>query len=88
MNLQEIFADGISGIHITQGLIRIDFMTLQPHLQSENGQPVVNISQRLIMPLDRFIEAVALQQNAVEQLIKAGVVQPASVSDEAADSKE
>jgi hypothetical protein len=43
---QEIYADGISAIHTTGNLIRIDLMTVQPHLKSENGQPVVEVNFR------------------------------------------
>lgn len=71
---QEIFADGISAVHVTGNLVRIDLMSLQPHLKSENGQPVVDISKRIIMPLDGFIQSLATQQNIVNQLIEAGVL--------------
>ena len=71
---QEIFADGISAIHVTGGLVRIDLMTVQPHLKSDNGQPVLDVSQRLIMPLEGFVQSLAVQENIVKQLIEAGVL--------------
>ncbi|WP_094604116.1 hypothetical protein SPSIL_045640 [Sporomusa silvacetica DSM 10669] len=71
---QEIFADGISAVHVTGNLVRIDLMTLQPHLKSDNGQPVVDVSKRIIMPLEGFVQALATQENIVNQLIKAGVL--------------
>lgn len=71
---QEIFADGISAVHVTGNLVRIDLMSLQPHLKSENGQPVVDISKRIIMPLEGFVQSLATQQNIVNQLIEAGVL--------------
>lgn len=70
----EIFADGISAIHITGNLVRIDLMTVQPHLKSDNGQPVVDVSQRIIMPLEGFVQSLAVQDNIVNQLINAGVM--------------
>lgn len=79
---QEIFADGISAIHITGQLVRIDLMTLQPHLKSDNGQPVVEISTRLVMPLEGFVQSLAVQDNIVRQLVEAGVLKreaPAAV---------
>ena len=79
---QEIFADGISAVHVTGNLVRIDLMTVQPHLKSDNGQPVVDISKRIIMPLDGFVQALAVQENIIKQLIAAGVLQqnpPAAV---------
>lgn len=71
---QEIFADGISAVHVTGQLVRIDLMTVQPHLKSDNGQPVVDISKRIIMPLDGFVQALAVQENIIKQLIEAGVL--------------
>ena len=70
----EIFADSISAIHVTGNLVRIDLMTIQPHLKSDNGQPVVDINKRLIMPLEGFVQGLAIQQNIVNQLIEAGVL--------------
>ncbi|MEN6566427.1 MAG: hypothetical protein ABFC57_09000 [Veillonellales bacterium] len=71
---QEIFADGISAIHVTGNLVRIDLMSIQPHLKSDNGQPVVDVSKRIIMPLDGFVQSLGTHQNIVNQLIEAGVL--------------
>jgi len=71
---QEIFADGISAIHVTGNLVRIDLMTLQPHLKGENGQPVIDVSKRIIMPLEGFVQGLATQENIINQLIEAGVL--------------
>lgn len=71
---QEIFTDGISAIHVTGNLVRIDLMTVQPHLKSDNGQPVIEVNKRLIMPLDGFVQSLATQQDIINQLIAAGVL--------------
>ncbi len=71
---QEIFADGISAIHVTGNLVRIDLMTVQPQLKSDNGQPVVEINRRIIMPLEGFVQALATQQDIVRQLVDAGIL--------------
>jgi hypothetical protein len=49
-------------------------MTLQPHLKCDNGQPVVDISKRIIMPFDGFVQSLSVQENIVKQLIEAGVL--------------
>ncbi len=72
---REIFADAISAVHVTGNLVRIDLMTLQPHLQSGNGEPVVEVNQRLIMPLDGFVKSLAVQEDLLKKLIEAGVLQ-------------
>lgn len=71
---QEIFADGVSAVHVTGNLVRIDLMTVQPHLKSDNGQPVLDVSRRIIMPLEGFVQSLAVQENIVKQLIDAGVL--------------
>ena len=72
---QENFTDAISAVHVTGNLVRIDLMTIQPHLKSDNGQPVVEINQRLIMPLDGFVQSLAVQENVIKQLVAAGALQ-------------
>jgi len=71
---QEIFTDGVSAVHVTGNLVRLVLVTVQPHLKSDNGQPVVEVNKRIIMPLGGFIQALAVQENIVNQLIAAGVL--------------
>lgn len=81
---REIFADGVSAVHVTGQLVRIDLMTVQPHLTSDNGQPVVEVNKRLIMPLDGFIQSLATQQDIVRQLVAAGVLKQTNAAETAA----
>jgi hypothetical protein len=78
---QEIFADGVSAVHVTGNLVRIDLMTVQPHLKSDNGQPVVEVNKRIIMPLEGFVQALAVQDNIVRQLIESGVLKKNETAD-------
>ena len=68
---QEIFADGIGQIHFAGGMVRFDFVTLQP---TEDGKaPVPQGTVRVIMPpqgfnsmqqlIDKLVEAKVLQKN-------------------------
>jgi hypothetical protein len=79
---REIFADAISAVHITGNMVRIDLMSLQPHMKSKDGQPVYDISQRIIMPLEGFVQSFATQEKAVRQLIESGVLKRTDVSSE------
>ena len=83
---REIFADGISAVHVTGNLVRIDLMTMQPQLKSKDGQPVVEVNQRIIMPLEGFVQSLAVKDNIVKQLIEAGLLKKdeQSASDPAA----
>ena len=85
---QEIFTDAISAVHVTGNLVRIDLMTVQPHMNSDNGQPVVEINKRLIMPLDGFIQSFSVQENIIKQLIEAGVLQKNEVQEVSTPDKE
>jgi hypothetical protein len=64
----------LSAIHVTGNLVRIDLMTHQPQLKSDNGQPVFDISRRIIMPLEGFVQSLSVQEDIVNKLIAAGVV--------------
>lgn len=71
---QDIFVDGIGNINVTGNIVRIDLVALQPQLKSENGQPVFAPSQRIVMPLDGFLQGINVQQNIIQQLVQAGVL--------------
>jgi hypothetical protein len=49
-------------------------MSFQPQLKSENGQPVFNVTQHVVMPLEGFVPSLAVQEDIVNKLIAAGVV--------------
>ncbi|HWR07638.1 hypothetical protein [Sporomusa sp.] len=40
-------------------------MSLQPQLSGEDGKPVVVISKRIIMPLEGFVQSLAIQEDIV-----------------------
>ena len=72
--MQDIFVDGINNIYITGNLVRIELANLEPQMKTEDGQPVYNVKQRVVMPLDAFVSAFTLQNDIMQQLIQAGVV--------------
>ena len=70
---KEIFADGVGQIHFAGGLVRYDFVTLQPE---ENGQaPVPQSNVRVIMPPQGFLAAFNSMQQLIDKLVEAGVLQ-------------
>lgn len=74
-NVSVNYTDGISHIHVTGNLVRFDLITLQPHRKDDNGQPVYEITQRLVMPIEGFIQAFNLQEAIVQNLISKGLAQ-------------
>lgn len=71
-NRKEIFVDGIGQIHFTGGMVRFDFVTLQP---KEGENPVPEVAQRVIMPPQGFLNAFGSMQQLIDKLVEAGVLQ-------------
>ena len=69
---QEVFADGIGQIHFADGMVRFDFITLQP---GDDGKPPIPQSSiRVIMPPQGFLNAFNSMQQLVGKLVEAGIV--------------
>jgi len=72
---REIFADVIGAIHLTGNLVRIDLMTNQPEAgQSQKPEDAKKLAYRLVIPLEGFVSGFNLQEQAVRQLTKNGVL--------------
>lgn len=70
---KELFADGIGQIHFAGGMVRFDFVTLQP---TEDGKaPKAEATMRVIMPPQGFLGAFNSMQQLIDKLLKAGVLQ-------------
>ncbi len=69
---REIFADGIGQIHFAGGMVRFDFVTLQPN--ENGGAPTPVVSERIIMPPQGFLGAFNSMQQLIDKLIDAGVL--------------
>ena len=74
MEKKEIYADGIGQIHFIGGMVRFDFMTLQPN-EKENENPVPQSSMRVIMPPQGFLGAFDSMQQLINKLVDAGLIQ-------------
>lgn len=70
---KEIFADGIGQIHFAGGMVRFDFITLQPG--KDGGEPTPEYKERIIMPPQGFLNAFQSMQNLIDKLLEAGVLQ-------------
>ena len=70
---KEIFADGIGQIHFAGGMVRFDFVTLQP--EAEGQAPSVQPGVRVIMPPQGFLGAFNSMQQLINKLLAAGVLQ-------------
>ncbi len=69
---KEIFADGIGQIHFAGGMVRFDFVTLQPETEGKAPTPEANL--RIIMPPQGFLAAFNSMQQLIDKLVEAGVL--------------
>ena len=73
MAKKEIYADGIGQIHFAGGMVRFDFVTLQP--EADGAAPVPEVNERFIMPPQGFLGAFNSMQQLIDKLLEAGVLQ-------------
>ena len=69
----EIFADTITGIAITGSVVRIDFASLAA-AEDASKQPKPVFRQRVIMPVEGFVQSFATMARVMQQLEQKGVV--------------
>ncbi len=72
-NKKEIFADGIGQIHFAGGMVRFDFVTLQPG--EDGAAPTPLVKERIIMPPQGFLGAFNSMQQLIDKLVEAGILQ-------------
>jgi hypothetical protein len=72
--VNELFADGVSEITVTGPTVRIDLVSLSATERDANNNPRTVFRQRIVMPVDSFVKAFDLMQQAVQGLLDAGVV--------------
>ena len=70
---KEIFADGIGQIHFAGGMVRYDFVTLQP--EEDGKAPVPRANVRIIMPPQGFLATFNSMQQLIDKLVEANVLQ-------------
>ena len=70
---KEIFADGIGQIHFAGGMVRFDFVTLQP--EADGKAPTPGVDERIIMPPQGFLGAFNSMQQLIDKLVEAGILQ-------------
>lgn len=72
-----IFFDSLVNITLTGPLVRLDFGVNAP-VKDADGKEVVQITttEQVVMPVEGFVRAFGLQEQAIQQLIKSGVLTP------------
>ena len=73
MDKKEIYADGIGQIHFAAGMVRFDFVTLQP--EEDGKAPIPQSNIRIIMPPQGFLGAYNSMQKLIDKLVDNGILQ-------------
>lgn len=68
---KEIYADGIGQIHFAGGMVRYDFVNLEPG----QDEPAFESRARIIMPPQGFLNMFNSMQELINKLLEAGVLQ-------------
>jgi hypothetical protein len=71
----EVFADGVGEITIIGTTIRIDLVSLSPDERDAAGNQLPAFRQRVVMPLDGFMNAFELMERVAKELVRSGAVQ-------------
>lgn len=66
----QVFADGLGGILITGGTVRLDFVALAPGSPDGATQARLELQQRVVLPVDGFLRAAAKIQEACQALAR------------------
>jgi hypothetical protein len=68
---KELYADGIDRIHFAGGMVRYDFVSVEP-TQAESA---FSASARIVMPPQGFLNMFNSMQELINKLVEAGVLQ-------------
>jgi hypothetical protein len=82
----EIFSDGIGEITVTGPTVRIDLVSLSPAERDAQGNPRAVFRQRIIMPLEAFMNARDLMERVAQELIESGAVTRRETAPKASDA--
>jgi hypothetical protein len=75
----ERYADAIGEISLVGTTVRIDLVSLSHDKKDAEGKPQPEFRQRVVMPVDGFVQSFGLMARVMQQLEKQGVIkrQPA-----------
>ena len=78
--MADIYADAFENILVHNGMVRIDLGSYSIDRETEGEQPNLELTGRLVMPIEGFARAFSGMEQIVRQLIDAGVIEPVSGS--------
>ena len=70
----ELFADRIGEISLTGPVVRIDLASFSVKDKDVEGKPQLEFRQRVVMPVDGFVQSFSLMAQVMQQLEKQGLI--------------
>ena len=70
----ELFADRFAEISLTGPLVRIDLASFSVREKDADGKAQLEFRQRVVMPVDGFVQSFSLMAQVMQQLEKQGLV--------------
>ena len=70
----QIYSDDIGAITVSGPIVRFDLMIQSATEKDAQGKPKLEVSHRVIMPIDAFLRAATRMQGSVQDLVKKGVI--------------
>lgn len=77
--MTDVYADAFENILVHGGTVRIDLATYSPKDKADGDQPALELTGRLVMPLEGFVRAYGGMGEVVRQMVEAGVIEPVKV---------
>ena len=74
--MADIYADAFENILVHAGTVRIDLATYSPRDKTDGDQPALELTGRLVMPIEGFVRAFGGIGEVVRQMVDAGVIEP------------
>lgn len=74
--MADIYADAFENILVHGGTVRIDLASYSSTEKTGDGRPVVEVTGRLVMPIEGFVRAFGGFGKVMRQMVEAGVIEP------------
>ena len=74
--MADIYADAFENILVHGGTVRIDLASYSSTEKTSDDRPEVEVTGRLVMPIEGFVRAFGGIGKVVSQMVEAGVIEP------------
>ena len=80
--VEMIFADNVAQVQVTGGVVRLLLGTNKPRIGDDDQPTEVMTNQCIVLPIEGFLRALSIFQQAVDGLEKRGVLKRGPAEDQ------